>query len=89
MAGFLTANTISYFLITTRYYSLGNTLLQAVVLVILAYWVYAMQRGGEAVPVAENDEEAWAAAEEMNRQLLEFASSVKQGRQTRRGAAQR
>jgi len=88
MTGFLTANAISYFLITTRYYTLGNTLLQGVVLVILAYWIYAMRRAGEEVPVTESDEEAWASAEEMNRQLMEFAESVKQGRQ-RRGVTRR
>jgi hypothetical protein len=89
MTGFLIANTVSYFLITTRYYTLGNTLLQGVVLVILAYWMYAMRRGGEEVPATASDEEAWAAAEEMNRQLIEFAESVRQGRQSRRGAARR
>ena len=89
MTAFLTANAISYFLITTRYYTLGNTLLQGVVLVILAYWIYAMRRDGEAVPATQKDEQAWAAAEEMNRQLLEFAASVKQPRQSRRGVERR
>jgi hypothetical protein len=86
MTAFLTANVLSYFLITARVYQLGNTLLQMISLAALVYWIFAFRRSGEEIPVTPNNPQAWAAAEEMNRQLLDFAGSVKQ---SRRGAVRK
>ena len=81
MTVFITANTLGYFVITARAYELGNTLLQAVVVGSLIYWLFALRISGDKAPVAPVDGPGrWEAAEEMNRQLMDFASSVKQSR---------
>jgi len=78
MTVFATANTLGYFLMTARNFWLGNLLLPGISAGTLIYWIFALRTSGEAVPVTPEDTEGWGAAEEMNRQLLEFAGSVRQ-----------
>ena len=85
MTAFVVANAVSYFLLTSKNYGMGNMLMQAISTGTLIYWIVALRSSGEVPPETPKNPEAWAEAEAMNRQLMDFASSVKQ-KQTRRAA---
>lgn len=87
MTVFTTANAIGYFLMTARSFWLANLLLSTISAGALVYWIFALNPSGEEPPATPPDDtDGWAEAEEMNRQLLEFAGSV---RQSRSGGAKR
>jgi hypothetical protein len=86
MTAFVVANALSYFLVASKNYVIGNTLLQAISTGTLIFWIVVLGRSGEVPPETPKNPDAWAEAEAMNRQLMEFASSVKQ---TRRAAGKK
>jgi hypothetical protein len=82
MTAFGVANALSYFLLTSKNVSGGQYAMQVVSAGTLIFWIVTLRSSGENLPDTPRNPEAWAEAEAMNRQLMEFASSVKQ---TRRG----
>ena len=80
MTAFVVANTLGYFLIASQVYQIGNGLLQLISTGTLTFWIVAMRRSGEERPTTPHNPDEWAEAEALNRQLMEFASSVKQTR---------
>ena len=81
MSAFSLANTISYFLLTSRVVVFGNIVLQVVPAGALIFWIYGLKRTGEEPPKEEYDPRVGAEAEETNRQMLEFAETVRQQRE--------
>jgi len=86
MTAFGVANALSYFLLTSKKVSVGQYAMQAVSAGTLIFWIVTLRSSGENPPETPKNPEAWAEAEAMNRQLMEFASAVKQ---TRRGAGKK
>jgi hypothetical protein len=86
MTAFVVANAVSYFLLASKRYQMGNILMQAISTGTLIFWIVALRSSGQKPPETPKNPEAWAEAEALNRQLMEFASSVKQ---TRRAAGKK
>jgi hypothetical protein len=86
MTTFVVANALGYFLLASNKFAMGNTLLPAISMGTLIFWIVTLRNSGEVPPETPKNPQAWAEAEAMNRQLMEFASSVKQ---TRRAAAKK
>jgi hypothetical protein len=80
MTAFVVANALGYFLVASKNYGTGNTLMQAIATGVLVFWILALRSSGEAPPETPRDPEAWAEAEAFNRQLIDFADTVKQTR---------
>ena len=80
MTAFVVANSLGYFLIASSFNEIGNVVLQAISTGSLIFWIAALTSSGQTPPETPKNPEAWAEAEAMNRQLMEFASSVKQTR---------
>ena len=83
MTAFVLATALSYFLVASKYYMMGNTLLQSVSTGTLIFWIVALRKSGELPPETPGNPDEWAEVEAFNRQLIDFADSVKQ---SRRGA---
>jgi hypothetical protein len=88
MTAFVVANALGYFLLTSKKVSGGQYAMQAVSAGTLIFWIATLRSSGEVPPETPQNPDAWAEAEAMNRQLMEFASSVKQ-KQTRRAAGKK
>jgi hypothetical protein len=80
MTVFVVADALSYFLLASKNYQMGNTLMQVISTGTLIYWIVALTRSGEEPPITPKNPDTWAEAEALNRQLMDFASSVKQTR---------
>lgn len=86
MTAYVAANAVSYFLLASKNYGLGNMLMQVIATSTLIFWIVALRSSGQAAPKTPRDPDAWAEAEEFNRQLLDFVDTVKQ---TPRGAGKK
>ena len=80
MTAFVVANALSYFLLASKNYGMGNMLLQAIATGTLIFWIMALRRSGEVPPETPKNPQAWAEAEEFNRQLIDFTDKFKQPR---------
>jgi hypothetical protein len=80
MTAFVVATAVGYFLVTSKNYGMGQILMQAISTGALVFWVMALGRSGEVPPETPRNPEAWAEAEAFNRQLIDFAGTVKQTR---------
>jgi hypothetical protein len=76
MAVFVTANAVSYFVLSTHHYKMANILLPAVSMAALGFWIFAFRKSGEAQPVTPPDPARWAVADAMNEQLVKLADSL-------------
>lgn len=82
MTVFSLANTLSYFLFSSdvaKFYA--NLSLQAITAGALIFWIVGFTRSGEQVTLTNYDPRLGAEAEETNRQMLEFAETVRQQRE--------
>lgn len=77
MAALVSANAISYYILTLHVFLLANMLLPSVTLAALAFWIFAFRKAGEAQPVTASNEQEWAVAAAMNTELQKLAVSVK------------
>jgi hypothetical protein len=77
MTIFASANALSYFVVTAGRFAVGVLLLQGISTATLVYWLLALRKAGEEIPVTPNNAELWAEADELNRQLLGYADSFK------------
>jgi len=80
MTAFVVANTLGYFLIASRFNDIGNLVLQMISTGTLVFWIVALDRSGEEPPERPGNPDDWADAENLNRQLIDYADTVKQSR---------
>ncbi len=76
-AAFVTANAVGYFFMASHWYALANVVLMSVTLSCLVYWILAFRESGERKPEFSANLAEWHAMEDVNRQILELAGSVK------------
>jgi len=77
MAAYVTANSVSYFVATnsSRMW-LANTLLPAVSVATIGYWLFSIGGSGHLQPQTVGDSAKWQEAEEMNRQMQKLSDAV-------------
>jgi hypothetical protein len=77
MAVFVSANTVSYFFVSTRMFRVANVLLPSISMAALVFWIFAFRKSGEVQPITRADPDQGAVADAMNEQLLKLADSIK------------
>jgi hypothetical protein len=77
MAAYVTANSLSYFVMTSsKPFWIASALLPAVTITTVVYWFFSITAAGQIQPEISGDSRQWQEAEEMNRQMQKLADAV-------------
>jgi len=76
MTAWVSANTITYFVLSSHIFWLANILLPSVSVTVLTLWIFAFRKSGEEQPVTVGDVDEWATVEALNSQLLRLSTAV-------------
>jgi hypothetical protein len=77
MAGYVTATSATYFVMTgSRQYWIASALLPAVTILTTAYWLVSIKATGNLQPEVTGDPEKWQEAEAINLRMQKMSDAV-------------